>query len=482
MSVGVKIGRFAGLVLVTLLAGAVMLASGFGLGGGGAPETARTPVQDAPPAPVSILHAQRMPLAITDVYSGMIRPWERFRVGFDIAGRVEQLGRVEPSQVAQVRFGPALDELVAGAPAVALHDAESLDEGESLDKGEPLDEGDRVRQGQVLAVLDRRHLEARQREASAMLRKAQDEFDRARQLRDVNERAISDAALLARETDFEVARAQLELAEKQLDDAVLRAPADGIISRRLVNTGESVLPQQTAFEIVQVDRVLLVVGVPESRVRPLVQRQRDVQRSLDDPDVADEAFLVEVELVGRDSLGRRWEPVPGVVHDISQTADETSGMFEVEVSVDNPRGDLRPGQIGIARLVVAEVNGFRVPHTAGVVREDSLVLFYAKHQGGEAAEGAPAQVGEELVADTLELRAGSYVEQEDDLVLLDLPTDARNVIVRGQHRLVAGSAVVVTQITGAPDASSSGAEARLSEAPVGATRSRQDSGPRVSDQ
>ena len=409
MSLGLKIGRLVALILVTLVAGAVMWASGKGWDPT-APtvEESKGPsVAELPPSPVTLRHVQPQTLQITDKYSGTLKPWERFRFGFDINGRVTALGK-NPKQ-------------------------------------QPLDEGDFVSKGQVLAELDNRHLAARQREVEAMLRKAEDEFERAKDLRQVNERAISDALLLTRETDYEMAAAQLEMAIKAVEDATLRSPIDGVISKRMINPGEPVQAQQMVFEIVQTDRLLFTAGVPESRVRAMVERFRDV-RTAQEAGNTDETFEVEIQMVGADALGRRWQPVTGSVHSISETSDDTSGMFTVEVEVDNQKRLLRPGQIGVGEFVVAEIEGFRLPSTSAVVRSDVMVLFYGKASDGVRGPVAMPTVADQLVAGMHVLRQGSYLEQGEDLILMDLPQAARNVVVRGQHRLVADARIVVATV------------------------------------
>lgn len=407
MSIGPKLGRLAGLILVTFFSGAVMLASGLGFWTGESDQPAERPtVEELPPAPVSIQHARPQQIAITDTYSGMLKPWERFRIGFDINGRVVSLGENQ--------------------------------------LGQPLDDGDVVRVGQVLATLDSRHLAARQREAKAMRVRAEDEFERAQELAQVNERAIRQGTLLTRETEFEVAQAQEELAAKALEDATLTAKVDGVISRRMINIGEPVLPQQTAFEIVQVDRLLLSIGVPESRVRAMIDRQRDVARQREIG--RDVEFGVKVQLSGRDAMGRPLDAEDGTVRTIAQTSDQDSGLFEVEIEIENSDRLLRPGQIGVARLEIAEVEGYRVPNTAAVVRNDSLALFFARREKDVAgAMPAPAD-GDRLLAKLMWLEEGDYLEQGSDIILLKLPPEARNVVTRGQHRLVDGSPIVAAQV------------------------------------
>ena len=233
----IAIGRLAALILVTVFAGAVMYTTGFKSTPNGSIESsgkAATRTIAAAPVVVSELHTQ--PIEILDVYSGMIQPFERYSVAFEIPGRIMELGQT------------------AG--------------------GADLDDGDPVHDGQVLALMDQRILKARVQETRAILEQAQQELDRAKQLRNRRGQVITETEFQRRVTELAVAEAQFATAEKNLEDATLISPCNGRIAKRLVNTGESITMHQPAFEIVEVNRLLLVVGVPESRVRELENRKR----------------------------------------------------------------------------------------------------------------------------------------------------------------------------------------------------------------
>lgn len=311
---------------------------------------------------------------IIDSYSGMIRPLERFSLGFEIAGRVESLGA---------------DTAVR-----------------------PWDEGDRVDAGDVLARLDDRVLVARLKEAEAELERSQADFNRAEELKRQQPGAISESEFSQLVATKKLAQARFDMAEKNLQDATLVTPAAGVIAKRLVNVGESVNPHEPIFELLQVDEVLLVAGVPEAFVSEI---------RLGQP--------VHVELFARDRFRRRRPPTDGRIYRIAEAADETTGLFEVEVVVENSEGRLKPGQIGVAHIVVDRIQAFRVPLTSTVYRNDQTLLFSVSKDN----------------------RARSYalahwIEQGSDLIVSELPPEHRLVIVRGQHRLVDGRSVKLVDL------------------------------------
>ena len=102
-------GRFVALVLVTVFALAVMWAF----------NTRKTPDlgQSATEgvsvtslaAPVVVETLKAGPRTITDTYAGMIRPFERYLMAFEIGGRVRELGQNdagEPVSYLSIRVRP----------------------------------------------------------------------------------------------------------------------------------------------------------------------------------------------------------------------------------------------------------------------------------------------------------------------------------------------------------------------------------------
>ncbi len=356
---------------------------------------------ELPASPVSIQEvAFEDKIEITDSYPGVIEPFERFSLGFEIGGRVVTLG------------------------------VNSSDE--------PLDDGDRVEKGQLLAKLDARvlraHVEeieaqiketkARQGEANARHAEADADWTRLQEVQEANPEAITEATRDQTEMNLKVANSQLDviaaqasmldaqlaIAKKALEDADLVSPVSGVISRRLVNPGESVTPHQHAFEVLIVNEVLLLVGVPEAYVGEIRRGQP-----------------VHVQMLARNRFRRERPKHDGVVYRVAQTADETTGLFGVEVLIDNSEGLLRPGQIGRGHIVVRnDVNGYRVPRTAAVKRQGFTLIFAV-----DDTDVARAVVLED------------WIEQGDDLVVSKLPDGLQTIVVRGQHRLVSGQPVQV---------------------------------------
>jgi len=353
------------------------------------PEAARTRVE------VQLVRPEQR-IALYDTYTGMIRPFERVVMEFEVAGRVTSLGKSN-----------ALDR----------------------DDDRMLDVGDTVTEGQLLAQLDRRALAARLAEAKSRLTPAQSDYERAVELRKINPEAISERDFQRRSGELEAATAAVALAEKQLADATLTAPFDGVISKRHVYPGELVNAHEAAFEVVQVDRVLLMLGVPESDIPEIEARfQEAISKTYDQ-------YGVDVEIVGRDRFGRRWPSREGTVYRVAETADQTTGLFDVEVLIENEDGLLKPGVVAVGHLQTTHVAGLRVPADSVIFRKGDAYM-YVVNEEPIPVRALCFEVGQRQSTVARRLDLSRWVLQGPEVVVPGAEADFDAVVVRGHRRLV----------------------------------------------
>ena len=380
-------------------------------------------------APVVVEAAEVQLHDILATYSGKIHPWETHKVSFEVAGRVRELGTSSTQD-----------------PHRDGH----------------LDEGDVVVAGQVLATLDDRVFRAQKSEASAQVEQAESDLQRAQDIRVTNRSALSDSELQSRATELAPARARLEVAIKNLEDATLTSPVNATISRRLINPGESVGANQTAFELVENQDVLLIVEVPESQVRELENRMREVralreaaknnspQHTLDREDAI---FRAYVNLKGHDRQGNPWPALVGEVYRISEVADPRTSLFQVEIRLPNQDKSLRPGMIATADIVLARIHAYKLPEIAVIFRKQKAYLFSAEKQSTEM-EMMYWNVGPADIYRAKRIELSSWIEQGQSILI---PRESESeplhpganpslpkedplenlhwVVIRGQHRL-----------------------------------------------
>jgi len=155
-----------------------------------------------------------------------------------------------------------------------------------------LQEGMAVHAGQVLARIDQADLRARLQQQQAQLDEAQARLAMASK-NETNSQAllqqkyISQNAYDATQNTVDLARANVksatamvELARIALNDGVIKAPIDGVISKRHVQAGEKLALDMPVYSIVNLSELILEAQVPASEI-PRVKVGQDVKFRVD---------------------------------------------------------------------------------------------------------------------------------------------------------------------------------------------------------
>lgn len=285
------------------------------------------------------------------------------------------------------------------------------------------DEGDQVKKGQILAVLRSDSLSGGVRSALAAVDAARADRDniknevrRAEQL--LAKRVVSQAQVDQLQSRYLSAEAQvrrLEALSGQASTArgkaFVRAPISGVIGRRFLNQGDMAPPSLPIFNVVLMDRVELILEVPEQNLPFVRQGMTALVRVARH---GDRAFSGKVEL-------------------IAPTIDRQTRTARIKVLLDNPEHSLMPGMLARVDLVVESRDNVPVvPYSALVIESgaEGAVAYKAYVvQGGVARE--------RLL--TLGLIDDSVVEVIGGLKFGD------RMVSRGQHLLEEGRAVEVTE-------------------------------------
>lgn len=215
-------------------------------------------------------------------------------------------------------------------------------------------EGEAVKAGQVLARMDTSEYQARVDQARGALLAARGQLNIAAQARDNNKALvakgfISKNAFDNAQSQYDIAQANVDsargalaVAQKSLDDTVIRAPISGLVSSRTVQPGEKVSPDNRLLDVVDLRKMEMEASVPTSEIVN-VELDQDV--------------LVRVEGLPA--------PLAGKVTRINPATQAGSRSILVYVQVDNPEGMLRAGMFGEAQLTLSKkTDVLAVPQTA----------------------------------------------------------------------------------------------------------------------
>lgn len=122
-------------------------------------------------------------------------------------------------------------------------------------------EGDSVQEGCVLAELDKRDYRNSFDAAKAKYWDCKLAFDRAQSLRD--SKVICQAELDKAEAAYKVARAELRIRAKALEDTMLIAPFEGVVAKRYVENHEHIQAKQPILSVQDISLIEVVIQLPE---------------------------------------------------------------------------------------------------------------------------------------------------------------------------------------------------------------------------
>lgn len=212
------------------------------------------------------------------------------------------------------------------------------------------------------------------------------------------------------------AQAELRAAQAQLGDTTLRAPLDGLVTRRYLDPGSLASPSAPVVALASIRRLWATVPVPEEVSRRIVVGQT--------ASVALDAFP------GKNFTGR--------VARIEPAADPGSRQFIVRVALDNQNGRLRPGSFARVTVVTQRENNV-VTLPLEAVKKDGDTSTVTLVGPDETAQTRQVQTGlSDAKRITIE---GGLQEGEAAVILSGRPLkDGQKIKVGGGERRGQGQA------------------------------------------
>lgn len=181
-------------------------------------------------------------------------------------------------------------------------------------------EGQAVSRGQLLAEMDDAQARNLLSGAEAQMAQANDALERYKLLHENG--SLPEVQWVEIQSKVAQAKAQLEVAKKNLADCQLVAPVSGIIGHKMIGAGETALPSQAVVDILDISTVKVKVAVPEAEIGGIT---------------AQTPSNIKVEAINRSYEGGQIEK--GV------TADAMTHTYDVRINVQNAERKLLPGMV-----------------------------------------------------------------------------------------------------------------------------------------
>lgn len=186
--------------------------------------------------------------------------------------------------------------------------------------------GQRVSKGQILARLDKANAHDSYTAARATLQQAKDAYQRLHELHEKG--SLPEIQYVEVQTKLSQAKSAEKIAKKMLTDCILRAPYSGLIADREIDEGQNVIPGQSAFRLVKIDRVEVKIPIPENEISDLKVGQK---------------IQFTVTAIGSETF-------TGVLKEKGIVANPLSHTYEVKIALQNPGNKLMPGMVCSVRI------------------------------------------------------------------------------------------------------------------------------------
>lgn len=200
------------------------------------------------------------------------------------------------------------------------------------------------------------------------------------------------------------AQAAVDLIKTNIENSVIKAPVSGMISSKQIQPGEMCQAGATLGAVVNIDRVKVVINVPEEDINKL----KDGQEA-----------TVNVDALGNE--GRIKSKIS-----IVSPASGASRLFQVKIEMENKDHRLKPGMFANVNVVRGiKENVITIPKDAVLIKKHGNVVYVVKE--GKAEERL-VKVG---------VTNGDRVEITEGL------KEGETVVTSGQNMLTEGSAVKI---------------------------------------
>ncbi len=255
-------------------------------------------------------------------------------------------------QTIEEKVRPVVEEVVGSVRAKSSATVEAKVSGRVSQM--LVDLGQHVTKDQILAEIDALEVKAQYDRAIANRDQASRDFKRAGEL--LQKQVTSHQEYDAAEGRYKIAEAAVKEAETMLGYVQVKAPFDGVITRKIADVGDFAAPGKPLLQIENPENLRFEADVPEA--------------------IIDQVHTGQAVDIVITSLGSR---IHGTVSEISPTADPNSRTFLARIDFPITKG-LRAGQFGRALFPVGEFVSVSVPITA-LIQRGQMEMVFINEQG-----------------------------------------------------------------------------------------------------
>ena len=229
------------------------------------------------------------------------------------------------------------------------------------------DQGRHVNKGDILAVIDKRDYQNAYDAALASYESALATQKRLKAL--VKNNFVTTSSLDDVDALVKTSKAAFDNTELNLNRCLIRSPMKGVVNRVYIENGKFLNPGDPVVQILQIDKLKIEVGIPESDV--------DAVRKL-------KFFNMTIDAL-------KGKVCKGEYHYLSKTTDSMARLYNLEIKVNNQDGQILPDMFARVEIIKHEdANGIAIPMYS-LVKVNGSVGVYIENSG--IAKFTPVETG-----------------------------------------------------------------------------------------
>jgi len=243
---------------------------------------------------------------------------------------------------------------------VTLH---SLEKG--YVKSVKKDIGNFVKKGEVLAILDNPELFRQKEKLTAQLQAKKSVYDRLNSIQAKTPALTTLQQVEDAKADYESAKAELDAVNDRISFLAVKAPFNGIITKRLLDNGALVQsglsnPGASAiYEVQQINPIRLTIPLPEVDASTI---KNGMGATVSFPSLPGKTFQ-------------------GKVSRTADALDPESGTMQTEIDIPNANGEIKPGIYAYVTIRISSRDSvLSLPVSAKTFYQDAPFLLIVKNK------------------------------------------------------------------------------------------------------
>jgi len=213
-------------------------------------------------------------------------------------------------------------------------------------------EGDKVQKGNILARIEAKDYKIALNRAEAAYRLAKSDYERDKSIYDKG--VIPTSAMDANKTKMQTAQADYDNARLLYSRTTVTSPMSGVIRRMDAKVGLQLSVGDPLAEILEIDRLKGVIGIPESDVTAV--------RKLDRVNITVQA------------LNNR--EISAKIHFLSLSPETVARIYNLELEIDNSKEEIFAGMFIRADIIKETIsNTLAVPFYSVISRNEEQFVY-----------------------------------------------------------------------------------------------------------